>query len=197
MTKKRDRGEGFQEIGGLIQNVVKEYKPLTLVEKRLIKNSTEIRTFPPEEVNFLHSLSCQTILPYRSLPERVWEHANGRANVRVEAGSAYHPDSDKFIELPVPFGPKARLVQIHLDTEAIRTQCPEIEVGDSMTAFASSILGYEPNGRELRALKTQLGSLSAATIRIANTGDKPFQITSVRFDLVDSKGLKGPLTVRV
>ncbi len=80
------------------------------------------------------------------------------------------------IELPVPFGPKARLVQIHLDTEAIRTQCPEIEVEDSMTAFASSILGYEPNGRELRALKTQLGSLSAATIRIANTGDKPFQI---------------------
>src|SRR5206468_2204782 len=73
----------------------------------------------------------------------------------------------KFIELPLPFGPKARLVLMHLNGEAIRSRSPEIEVEDSMTAFVRRLMRADPNGREIRAFKDQLSALSAATVRLA------------------------------
>lgn len=172
MTKSADE---FTHIGHLI-NDGKKYKPLTVVERRMIESAADIATYTAEQTNYLHTLFCQTIMPYRKQTTRVWEHRNGNSILRVEAGTAYHPEEDRYIPLPLPCGPKARLVQIHLDTQAIRTQSPEIEVETSMTAFAASILGYEPNGREIHILKTQLGALSAASIRIANTGKNPFQV---------------------
>ena len=64
---------------------------------------------------------------------------------------------------------------------------PEIEVGDSLTAFAKRLFGYDPNGKEIRKLKDQLGSLSAAMIRLAVTrGDQAFQLDTkviTAFDL--------------
>jgi hypothetical protein len=66
----------------------------------------------------------------------------------------------------LPFGPKARLVLIHLNSEAIKRGTPVIEVEDSMTAFIKRLLKRNPNGREIRHFKDQLSSLSTATIRL-------------------------------
>jgi hypothetical protein len=69
-----------------------------------------------------------------------------------------------------PFGPKARLILIHLNSEAIRTQSPVIEVEDSMTSFVKLLQnGRDPTGPEIRKFKGQLSSLSVATIRLAMT----------------------------
>lgn len=77
----------------------------------------------------------------------------------------------EYLDLPLPFGPKARLVVIHLNSEAIKTASPEIEVEDSITAFVKRLLKRNPNGREVTDFKNQLSSLSAATIRLAITAD--------------------------
>jgi len=47
-----------------------------------------------------------------------------------------------------------------------KTGLPEIDVGDSLTAFVRRIQNYRPNGQQIRAFKTHLGNLSAATIRM-------------------------------
>lgn len=148
--------EGFQHIGQVI-DATKKFRPPSRVERRLIESATDIAMLDADEISFLHTLFCQTMLPYRRHPERTWEHRNGNAILSVEAGWAYHPEKDSYVPFPLPYGPKARLVQIHLDSEAVRTRSPEIPVDDSMTAFASHILGWDPNGRELRTLKNQLG----------------------------------------
>jgi hypothetical protein len=70
------------------------------------------------------------------------------------------------VPLGLPFGPKPRLVLIHLDTEAIRTGSPVVPVEDSLTAFVRGLLRYAPNGFEIRQFKDQLGALAAASIRI-------------------------------
>ena len=173
-----DDGHSLELTGRLVPDEFKrKVKPLTLVEKRLINSAADIATYPEhEEVSFLHTLFCQTGMPYRKPTERVWEHANGKVSVRVEAGNAYNPEKDAFVPLPLPYGPKARLVQIHLDSEAIRNQSPNIEVDGSMSAYAKGIFGIRPNGRDIRSLKTQLGALSAATIRLAKGGDHPIQV---------------------
>jgi hypothetical protein len=76
---------------------------------------------------------------------------------------------------------------MHLNAQAIKTQSPTIEVEDSMTAFARNVLGYAPNGKEIKLMKDQLGRLSAALIRLAVNGEaRAFQVDTkivTAFDL--------------
>ncbi|MGH7900557.1 MAG: replication protein RepA [Thermodesulfobacteriota bacterium] len=112
-------------------------------------------------------------MPYRSQKElRRWKRHNGRASLEIEAGRAFHPGKKQYLNIPLPFGPKARLVLIHLNSEAIKTGSPTIEVEDSMTAFVKRLLKRNPNGREVKDFKNQLSALSAATIRLAIVADE-------------------------
>lgn len=152
------------------------------VKKRLLEASIAIRQEAPDEITYQHTVLCQTALPVRQPPEgvRVWEREQGRAALRLEAGAARDPKTRKFVELGLPFGPKARLVLMHLNSEAIRTQSANIEVENTLTAFVRRLLkGHDPNGREIRAFKNQLSNLSAATVRLAiESGDRATQVNT-------------------
>ena len=54
----------------------------------------------------------------------VWERKQGRATLRVEAGRVINPRSGHFEQFGLPYGPKARLLLIHLNSEAVRRQSP-------------------------------------------------------------------------
>lgn len=154
---------------------------ITPVKKRLIAASCAIRQDAPEEITYQHTVLCQTALPVRRPPEsvRVWEREQGRAALSLEAGRARDPKTQKFVDLPLPFGPKARLILMHLNSAAIKAQSPIIEVSTSVTAFVSRIQGRAPTGPEIRAFKNQLSALSAATIRLAVTsGERATQINT-------------------
>jgi Plasmid encoded RepA protein len=164
-------------------------KQLSLVHRRLVSNSADIMGAPPEEITYQHSVLCQTCLPYRNPGDAVrrWERRQGHVHLLVNAGEALNPEEDRYIELGLPFGAKPRLVLMHLNAQAIKTQSPVIEVEDSLTAFAKNILGYTPNGHKIRTVKDQLSRLSAALIRLGITkGDRAFQIDTkivTAFDL--------------
>ena len=155
---------------------------LSLVQRRLLDTHMDILATPPDELSFLHTVSCLCALPARRPPPgvTVWQRQQGRAALLVEAGRAWHPVKKAFVQLPLPFGPKARLVLMHLNTEAIRSRSPVVEVERSLTAFARRLLqGNDPNGREIRAIKEQLSALSTATIRLAvDAGDAATQINT-------------------
>lgn len=143
-------------------------QPPSPVKTRLIESSTEIRDTPPEDIAYQHSVLCQTSLPYRSTPERRWQAQNGKVMLLVQAGEAFDPTKRQWIELPLPFGPKARLILMYLNSEAIRTQSPVIDVEDSMTAFLRQLQnGRDPNGDEIQKFKQQLASLARAKISMA------------------------------
>jgi len=138
---------------------------LTNQQKKLIEASTAIRGAPPERIDFLHAVQCQIGIPYRNPGDlREWDHKQGNASLRIEAGAVVDP-TGKFVHVGLPYGEKPRLVLIHLATEAVRTGSPIVDVEDSMTAFARS-LGMETNGQQLRSLKDQLARLAAATVRM-------------------------------
>lgn len=148
-------------------------KPPTAVQMRLIEASVDIRQNAPEDISYQHTVLCQTGLPYRDTDARVWERRNGRVILNVEAGRAYNADQEKFIDVPLPFGPKARLILIHLNSEAIKNRSPLIEVEDSMTAFVRMLQdGRDPTGPEIKKFKNQLSALSVATIRLAMTTER-------------------------
>jgi hypothetical protein len=164
---------GFTPVGQLLADLVRDTpalrpsKAVTTIRHRLVESAEAIRDARPEDIAFQHSVLCQTSLPYRSTLERRWEAQNGNVMLLVQAGEAYDPTQRQWVELPLPFGPKARLILMYLNSEAIRTQSPIIAVEDTMTAFLRQLQGREPNGDEIRKFKQQLSALAQAKISMA------------------------------
>ena len=52
----------------------------------------------------------------------------------------HDPATNTFADVGLPFGPKPRLILLHLNTEAVRRQSAEVDVQRSMTAFATRVL---------------------------------------------------------
>jgi len=147
-------------------------KPPSRTLMRQVDAAVVIRESQPvdDDLAFQHTYFCQTALPYRKTPDRAWFRKNGRVFLRIEAGGTVHPETEQWVDFPLPFGPAARLILIHLDTEAIRTQRPEIELEDSMTAFVKRLQGgRSPNGAELRLFKQQAAAISTAIFRMGET----------------------------
>src|SRR3954451_17335479 len=165
-------------------NVLKMPK-VTPTTKRLIDAHTDILDGPGGDIAFSHSVLCQTSLPYRPTDERVWIRDQGNVSLLIEAGRARHPDTGKWVELPLPHGEKPRLVMLHLNGEALRTGSPIIDVEGSMTAFVRA-LGIDTNGRNLRTLRNQLARLAAAHIMFG-IGSK-----TIKTDVIDAFDLWWP-----
>jgi hypothetical protein len=153
----------------------------TPIQQRLLDAATDIATTPTEELAFTHSVLCQASLPAARPPPgiRIWERQQGRARLRVEAGSALDPKTGQYVELGLPYGSKSRLLMMHLNSEAIRRQSPIIPVEDSMTAFFRRVMGAPQDGKEIRRLKTQLSALAAAQFRMGIAeSERAFQVNT-------------------
>ena len=165
-TKRKTTGT-FRQIG---QGVLYLPKQNTIIKDRLIETAGLLND-GEQDVTFQHSILCQTCLPYRDPGDDVrrWERQQGTAALLINAGEVRNPESGKWVALGLPWGPKARLVLIHLNSEAIRAQSPVVDVGDSLTSFVKR-LGLTTDGRTIRSIKDQVSALSAAVIRMAFTG---------------------------
>jgi hypothetical protein len=149
--------------------MTESFQPRRLLrnQEKLLDAAADIRSRPPERIDFLHTIQCQIGIPYKNPGNQVreWDRKQGNASLRIEAGSAIDPKTGEFVKLGLPYGEKPRLVLIHLASEAVRTGKPVVDVEGSMTAFGRS-LGLETNGEQLRSLKDQLTRLASATVRL-------------------------------
>lgn len=157
---------------------------LTPVQRRLLAANDAILTEQPDDPLFLHSCLCQTYFPTSQPPPEVrrWERRQGMAHLVVHAGEAYHQPSQTFHELPLPYGAKARLILMHLNSEAVRNRSHVIEVDRSLTAFASRVQGRPVTGRDLAMFKQQLAALAASSITMAF--DRPASAVQVQTKFV-------------
>jgi hypothetical protein len=168
--RKRTTAKTWRPVG---QGVLLLPKQNTIIQDRIIETAGLLAEADEKQpITFQHSILCQTSMPYRDPgPDvRRWERQQGAAVLMVEAGSALHPETGKFVDLLLPFGPKPRLVLAHLNTEALRSNSPEIEIEESLTAFVKR-LKLDPGGRTMRTIKDQLARLSAATVRFGMVRD--------------------------
>jgi len=121
---------------------------LTPIQRRRLAAALAIDDSPTERVSFQHTVLCQTCLPYRDPGDtvRLWKREQGRVSLLIQAGLVKDPTKNDWIELGLPYGPKPRLILAHLNSEALRTGSPEIEVEKSLTAFVKRI-GLSGHGR--------------------------------------------------
>lgn len=169
-TSKCEEISDFANVGESILQIPalqKVAKPLSRVDARLVQTAEEIRQNAADEISYQHTVLCQTGLPYRETNLRRWERRNGRLFLEIEAGRALDPDTERYVDLPLPFGSKARLILIYLCSTAVRLQSQTIDVDRTMTSFITQLQGREPNGPEIRKFKQQIAAIAGANIRMA------------------------------
>jgi Plasmid encoded RepA protein len=156
--------KGLTPAGEILPAII---KPETKLARLLSVDQETLE----DDIVFQHSVLCQTSMPYRDPGDavRLWKRRNGRIRLELQAGRLLDPRSDDFVDIGLPFGPKPRLVLYHLNTQALRTQSPHVELEDSLTAFVQRTLGLDPKGRNIRTVRDQLNRLAAADFRLGAT----------------------------
>lgn len=140
-----------------------EARPLPRTLRRIVDQAAAIQERKPDRADFQHTVLCQVGMPRKATAERTFERTSGSVSVRLEAGSLY--SGAGFVDQPLPYGTRPRLVMVHISSEAIRTQQREIEVGDSIRQFML-MLGLDPGGREHSYFKRQMEALAACRMQI-------------------------------
>jgi len=124
----------------------------------------------PENLQHIHSVLALCGLPYKRPPEdtRHFERNYGRNSLMLTPGMLKNPSTGKNEAQGLPYGPKARLLLLHLCSEAIRQKSPTIEIADSLSAFIRD-LGFPVAGGPrgpLNQFKEQLNRLAACQMQI-------------------------------
>ncbi len=113
-----------------------------------------------EDLSFLHSGLCQTCLPHSRPADNngIWQRKSGRFSLTVQPGVFDPGDGARYVG--VPYGPKARLILIHLQTEGMRSRT--VNLGASFSAFMRS-LGLAVTGGQ----RGTIGAVREQSLRIS------------------------------
>lgn len=121
-----------------------------------------------KEADFQHSLLASVHLPIsdpgdlRDYARRTYVH--DRTWMTMTAGTVVDAQTGVVYPVGLPFGPKARLLLLHLTTEAKRKNTKQVELGGNLTAYVKK-LELDDGGRTLKVVRNQLLRLAAASIQ--------------------------------
>ena len=79
-------------------------------------------------------------------------------------------DGDNVVKYGVPYGSRARMILLYLQTQAIRTGSREIELGRSMRSWMER-MGVSVGGETTRALREQAVRISACSLKFFWEGE--------------------------
>jgi hypothetical protein len=123
-------------------------------ERRIVDAASEYLSDEDSSIGFLYSGWAQAALPHKRLRnEQPWQVRTDRVNLLVEPGRKTLADGS-LQWVGVPYGSRARLIMLYLQTEALRTQSREIELGKSLRVWLKK-LGISPGGKSIADVREQ------------------------------------------
>ncbi len=154
----------------------------TANERRALEAASEYLSTEESAIGFLFSGWCQTALPHKRLDDNeIWSLETDYVKLMIEPGSVHGPLGP--IRVGVPFGSRARLILLYLQSEAIRTDSREIELGRSLRVWLGK-LGVPIGGKSMKDVRDQALRLSRCRMTFQiNQGAK---IGFINQNLVDT-----------
>ena len=112
---------------------------------KLITNALVIEAEAPtnEAIGYMHAVLSQVGLPRKKTEGFMFERTSGGASLLVEAGKLWN--GREWLQQPLPYGPKPRVMLMDLFTYAIKHQTRVIDLGDSITDYLRR-LGWTKQG---------------------------------------------------
>jgi Plasmid encoded RepA protein len=99
-------------------------------ERLAVDAAASVLSEEESRLGITHAGFAMTSLPHKRIQEGVWKRDGYRTTLLVESGR----DRTGGL-IGVPYGSIARLILLYLQTEAIRTNTPEVELGRSMKSW--------------------------------------------------------------
>jgi hypothetical protein len=158
------------------------------VDPRLLDIASRVLAEESQAIGITYAGFCLTALPHRRLPdEQIWKRASRRLTLMIEPGRL--PQADRLYG--VPYGSRARLILLYLQTAAIKTNSPEIELGRSMREWMGR-MGVSLGGKSYHDVREQANRISAC--RLTFSWEEGSNINFIR-DSVVAGGLQSFETV--
>jgi hypothetical protein len=85
-------------------------------------------------IGIAHAGFAMAALPHKKTKDAVWEREGGRVKLLIESGLDSHKQP-----IGIPYGAIARMILLYLQTQAVRTQSREVELGASMNAWLTNM----------------------------------------------------------
>lgn len=122
-----------------------------------------------KDLRHIHSVLAICGLPSKRQPLDVRRYVKEQGQMSLAVYAQDLPNAEgRLVPQPLPWGPKARLILMHLCSEAIRQKSATIELADTFTAFVRE-MGFDDAGGprgSLTAFREQLNALAACSMRL-------------------------------
>jgi hypothetical protein len=147
----------------------------------LVQTQTEMERFgadvpeeiwgePEKDISYLHTVLAQCGLPYQQVPDtqQFYVKRNGTVKLVMTRGVLEDPETEELVLQGLPYGPKPRLLLIHLCTLAKLRGEPTVDVGDSMSALMRDLSLSVTGGANgtIKPFKEQLNRLAATQMQL-------------------------------
>lgn len=154
----------------------------TALERKALEAALTYMSDEDSSTGFLFSGWCQTALPHRRLADdAIWTLETDHVRLMVEPGGMHGPDGA--VRVGVPYGSRARLILLYLQSEAIRTNSRQIELGRSLRVWLGK-LGVPIGGKSMKDVREQALRISRCRMTFQITrGNK---VGFINQNIVDS-----------
>src|SRR3954471_12089051 len=101
-------------------------------ERRRIEITSTMMGDDGTDPGFLHSALCMVSLPAKRPADdlKPWVRENGRVSLTIMPG-VFKAPGRSLEHVGIPYGARARLLLMYLQTEAVRTESPVVNMGGS------------------------------------------------------------------
>lgn len=114
-------------------------------------------------IGITYSGFCLTSLPHRRIPDTErWVRQGANVTLTIDPGSL--PDAKGASKVRgVPYGSRARLIMLYLQTRAVQTNSPEVDLGSTMRGWLIR-MGLPDGGKQYRDIRDQADRIAACTL---------------------------------
>lgn len=123
-------------------------------DRRVVDVAADYMASEDTAIGFLFSGWAQAALPHRKLKDdAVWQVKSDRVTLLVEPGRKPGKD-DEPEYVGVPYGSKARMIMLYIQTEALKTNSREVEIGKSLRGWLKR-MGIPIGGKAVSDVRDQ------------------------------------------
>jgi hypothetical protein len=130
----------------------------TKASRQAVEAAAAILAEEESRMGITHAGFAMTSLPHKRIEEAFWRRDGHKTTLLVESGR------DRCgTPIGVPYGSIARLILLYLQTEAVRTNSPEVELGRSMKSWMSR-MSLTTGGKTYLLVTEQARRISACRL---------------------------------
>ena len=182
--RERDAAHGIHQLV-LVHGHERAREMVPERQRLLVDIAAEVLADERQNIGISYTGFCLTSLPHKRLPDdRAWQKHGHRVTLLVEPGRLKTTKGEMRL-YGVPYGARARMILLYLQTQAVRTNSPQVALGRSMRHWMER-MGLAVGGETARSLREQSARISACTLKFFWEGDDDNARGFKRGAIVDS-----------